>query len=87
MPDQFEFHIMHLITICKAVRWSLCLFVSISSSLELLEVSKHEWYHVVTNCLGNVFSPSFFTTNQPEIVKMPKVNSYVSSTIWAQKSA
>ena len=28
------------------------------SSPEPLEVWRHEWYHVVTNCQGHVLSPS-----------------------------
>ena len=47
--------IIYLLTI---IYW---MFVQISSSPELLEVQKHEWYHVVTNCLSHVFSPSLFT--------------------------
>ena len=31
------------------------------SSPKLLEVSKHEWYHVVTNCLNHVFITSLFS--------------------------
>ena len=35
------------------------------SSPEPLEVWKHEWYHVVTNCLGHVFS----TSGLPKVAK------------------
>ena len=43
----------------------VCVPASLSSP-EPLEVSKHEWYHIVSNCLGHVFTPS--------IVKKPKVD-------------
>ena len=33
------------------------------------EVSKHEWYHVVTNCLGHVFIPSLFTKSSRKLSK------------------
>ena len=44
------------------------MFVQISSSPELLEVQKHEWYHVVTNCLSHVLSPS----GLPKVAKIVK---------------
>ena len=44
------------------------------SSHEPLEVSKHEGYHVVTNCLGHVFIPSLLTKSCQKLSKKkPKV--------------
>ena len=48
-----------LTTICVVnVHDRVCLFVCMLSSSGTLEVWKHEWYHVVTNCQGHVLSPS-----------------------------
>jgi len=44
----------------------------ISSYFEALEVSKHKWYHVVTNCLCHVFSPSVFTKSKQKLSKRAK---------------
>ena len=48
----------NLTTICVNVRDRPCLNVRMLSPPEPLEVWKHEWYHVVTNCQGHVLSPS-----------------------------
>ena len=40
-----------------SVTASVCLSVCALSPPRLLEVWKHEWYHVVTNCQGHVLSP------------------------------
>ena len=37
---------------------SVTVFVCMLSFPGLLEVWKHEWYHVATNCQGHVLSPS-----------------------------
>ena len=51
-----------------------CNAESVTSSFpEPFEVSKHELYQVVTNCLGHVFSPSFFTQSSQKLTKKPKV--------------
>ena len=47
---------LHLTTICVNVRDRVV--VCALSSPGPLEVWKHEWYHVVTNCQGHVLSPS-----------------------------
>ena len=49
---------IYLTTISVNVCDRVCLCVRILSSPEPLEVWKHEWYHVVTNCQGHVLSPS-----------------------------
>ena len=41
-----------------SVAASACLSVCPLSSPGPLELWKHEWYHVVTNCQGHVLSPS-----------------------------
>ena len=38
-----------------------------------LEVWKHEWYHVVTNCQGHVLSPSGLPKVAKNHQKMPKI--------------
>ena len=62
--------------VCDWVYLHAC--VRISSSPEQPEVSKHEWYHVVTNCLGHDFSQSLFTKSSQKIVK--KCQKVVKST-------
>ena len=54
----------------------ICLLACISSSPEQIEVSKHEWYHVVKNYLGHVFSESGLPKVAKNCQKMPKVNFY-----------
>ena len=46
--------------------------VCVLSSLEPLEVWKHEWYHVVTNCQGHVLSPSGLPKVAKNCQKKPK---------------
>ena len=41
---------------------------------EQLEVSKHEWYHVVTNCQGHVLSPSGLPKVAKNCQEKPKVD-------------
>ena len=50
-------------------------WVRISSSPEF-EVSKHEWYHVVTNCMCHVFSQSLFTKSRQKFSKKQKVDRF-----------
>ena len=65
----------YLTTICVSVRdhdHVCCLFVCLLSSPGLLEVWKHEWYHVVTNCQGHVLSPSGLPKVAKKHQKKPK---------------
>ena len=50
-----------------------CLFVCVLSSSGPLEVWKHEWYHVVTNCQGHVLSPSGLPKVAKNRQKKPKI--------------
>ena len=58
---------LHLTIISVNVRDRVCCLLSVCvlSPPKLLEVWKHEWYHVVTNCQGHVLSPS----GLPEVTK------------------
>ena len=63
----------HLTTICVNVRDRVCLSVVCPLSPPgLLEVWKHEWYHVVTNCQGHVLSPSGLPKVTKNCQKKPK---------------
>ena len=53
----------------------------ISSSLEHLELSKHEWYHVVTNCLRHVFSESGLPKVDKNCPKQPHFNFMTSCCV------
>ena len=64
-----------LTTICVNVRDRVvcCLLsVCVLSPAEPLEVWKHEWYHVVTNCQGHVLSPSGLPKVAKKHQKKPK---------------
>ena len=50
----------------------VCVFVCVLSSPGPLEVWKHEWYHVVTNCQGHVLSPSGLPKVAKNRQKKPK---------------
>ena len=58
--------------ICVNVRDRMCLFVRPLSSPGPLEIWKHEWYHVVTNCQGHVLSPSGLPKVAKKRQKKPK---------------
>ena len=65
---------MHLTTICVNVRDRVCL-LSVCCPLtppEPVELWKHEWYHVVTNCQGHVLSPSGLPKVAKKRQKKPK---------------
>ena len=71
------FYLIHLTTICVNVRDRVCLsvvclFVCALSPPRPLEVWKHEWYHVVTNCQGHVLSPSGLPKVAKNRQKKPK---------------
>ena len=82
MSDNFysvyvaEFERNHLTTICVNVRDRVvCVFVRVLSPSKPLEVWKHEWYHVVTNCQGHVLSPSGLPKVAKNHQKKPKIPS------------
>ena len=65
---------IYLTTICVNVcdRVVCCLSICVLSPPEPLEVWKHEWYHVVTNCQGHVLSPSGLPKVAKNRQKKPK---------------
>ena len=54
-----------------------CLYVSLLL-LNCLSYTINEWYHVVTNCLGNVFSLLLFKCLMKNAIKCPKKPSQFS---------
>ena len=68
-----------LLDICVNVRDRICVSVCLSvcplSPPRPLEVWKHEWYHVVTNCQGHVLSPLGLPKVAKNHQKKPKVPS------------
>ena len=69
---RFISFLTYLTTICVNVRDRVCLFVRPLSLPRPLEVWKHEWYHVVTNCQGHVLSPSGLPKVAKKRQKKPK---------------
>ena len=65
---------VHLTTICVNVRDRVCVFVVCCPLTPPgpVEVWKHEWYHVVTNCQGHVLSPSGLPKVAKKRQKKPK---------------
>ena len=60
-------------SICVNVRDHGCVSACMLSSPRQLEVWKHEWYHVVTNCQGHVLSPSGLPKVAKKHKKKPKL--------------
>ena len=65
--------IIDLTTICVNVRdrVDVCCCLSVISPGPL-QVWKHEWYHVVTNCQGHVLGPSGLPNVAKNCQKKPK---------------
>ena len=81
----------HLTTICVTVRDRVvCLSVCVLSPPEPLEIWKHEWYHVVTNCQGHVLSPSGLlkvAKNRQKSQNLTGILQLSGATTWWQQRA